>query len=165
MKSVFILDESDSSKDYSNLNFQDDYTHIRAYHGCCTTNVKSYYENGILAIEENSARQQAIDLLSERIAKEVVLNEFNKQWSKLDRIHKHVWFTLTRKELINSCGHYLIYGSEFINSIAAALNCQEYLVGRGLPTIFHCDVPISDIPIDYTKGIMALRSIGWVTPY
>ncbi|WP_420540448.1 hypothetical protein ACN92M_25275 (plasmid) [Paenibacillus polymyxa] len=161
MKRVFIFDESNISQDYSNLNLQKDYTHIRAYHGCRTTNIKSYYEKGILAIDEDFTRQNAVDLLSGEVPIEAVLNEFNKQWSELNRIHKHVWFTLTRKELLESCGHYLIYGSEFINAIAAALNCQCLLRDRGIPTIFHCDVPISDIPIDYTRDIIELVQYGY----
>ncbi|AJE54173.1 hypothetical protein [Paenibacillus polymyxa] len=154
MKRVFIFDESNIAQDYSNQNLQKDYTHIRAYHGCCTTNIKSYYENGILAIEEDFARQNTVDLFSERISIEAVLNEFNKQWGKMNPIDKSVWFTLTRKELLESCGHYLIYGSEFINAIAAELNCQDTLRGKGQPTIFHCDVPISDIPIEYTSDLL-----------
>lgn len=65
---------------------------------------------------------------------------------------KSVWLTLTKDELINCCGHYLIYGSEFICGMTAELFCQERLK-QGAPTIFSCDVPLVKIPPDYLEDL------------
>ncbi|WP_219993690.1 hypothetical protein [Paenibacillus cellulosilyticus] len=63
------------------------------------------------------------------------------------------WLSLTRNQLLDSCGHYLIYGSEFICGIAAELNCQYVLKNKGIPTIFHCDVPLEKIPSNYIADL------------
>jgi hypothetical protein len=58
---------------------------------------------------------------------------------------------LDDKFLINYCGHYLIYGSEYLMAIAVHLG---HAVGRdltgvlrkiGTPTIFVCDIPVSKV--------------------
>lgn len=64
-----------------------------------------------------------------------------------------------KNELINYCGHYLIYGSEFICGMAA----EPALPGKfkkGIPTIFHCDIPIEKIPSDYLEDLNAKVQTG-----
>lgn len=126
------------------------YTHIRGYHGCSPTNLDDYYKNGIVPINKKFALEQAIKLLrSDNICVDKLKEVFNSSWSELGDNHKYVWMALSKEELLNNCGHYLIYGSEFICGIAAELLCQSSLRGKGRPTIFHCDVPIESIANEY----------------
>lgn len=161
MKRVFIGDEFNTDPKYMNINLERDFTHIRAYHGCRPLEINTYYENGIEPITQSYARQLSIDLLcDEKISKDMVNEVFNKNWSEFDQIHRHVWFTSTRKELLEYCGHYLIYGSEFINGVASELHCQEVLKSKGKPTIFHCDVPIGKIHAVFLTSIQNSISEG-----
>lgn len=113
----------------------------------------TYYENGIVPINKNDALKLALYLLhNDRISEDRIAGVFNSHWTSLMDSQRYVWLTLTRAELLDHCGHYLIYGSEFICGMAAELFCQERLK-KGLPTIFHCDVPIEKIPSDYLEDI------------
>lgn len=47
--------------------------------------------------------------------------------------------------LLTDSGHYLIYGSEFINTLAMVLGCRDELKNIGIPTIFICNIPLQDI--------------------
>lgn len=129
------------------LDIERKYTHIRAYHGCSTNDLESYYKFGIVPINEDFAKRQALELLvDDKITADTVLSVFDEHWNKFEQVHRSVWFCLSRKELIQYCGHYLIYGSEFISGIAVELYLLDMLKGKGKPTIFHCDVPIKKIP-------------------
>lgn len=145
-KKVFNFDKN---KINSNFDLRK-YTHIRGYHGCSPTNLEDYYQSGIVPINKKFAQEQAIKLLSsDNISIDKVKKVFNSSWSELGDNHKYVWMALSKEELLNNCGHYLIYGSEFICCMAAELFCQNSLRGKGKPTIFHCDIPIEIIANGY----------------
>jgi len=77
-----------------------------------------------------------------------------------------VYFCLDERALIDDAGHYLIYGSEYLCSIAACLcriitardgwaqDYRDVLKRRGTPTVFVCDVPVVVLP-SFTPGEMA----------
>jgi hypothetical protein len=150
-KRVFVFDEANVDKMnlYCKVDLKKEYSHIRGYHGCCPLCLDSYYVNGIVPINKSRTLKHALYLLrDDAISQDKIVKVFNFHWSNLMESQKYVWLTLAKKELIDSCGHYLIYGSEFICSMAAELGCQESLK-KGIPTIFHCDVPIEKIPSGY----------------
>lgn len=154
-KQVFDFNEIDinNTNSYKHIELQKQYSHIRGYHGCRPLSLDTYYKNGIVPINKNDALKLALYLLNnDRISEDKIAGVFNSHWSSLMDSQKYVWLTLKRDELIDHCGHYLIYGSEFICGIAAELFCQERLK-KGVPTIFHCDVPIEKIPLDYLEDI------------
>lgn len=143
------------------IDLEKNYTHIRAYHGCSTKNVENYYKYGILPINKNFAKKQALELLiDDGTSSETVLRVFNEHWKEFDIVHRSVWFSLLRQELIKYSGHYLIYGSEFITNMAAELCCLDKLKEKGQPTIFHCDVPIQQIPAYFFDSIKEKLKIG-----
>ena len=47
----------------------------------------------------------------------------------------------------------MIYGSEFIYSMAIELHCQSKLKDIGIPTIFYCDIPLKKVPMTYLDEI------------
>lgn len=151
-KRVFVFDETFKNTNQI-INFKDEYSHIRGYHGCRVLNLDDYYENGIVPINKNETLKRALYLLkNDRVSENDIVKVFNSHWRGLAETHKYVWFTLTKSELIDYCGHYLIYGSEFICGVAADLRCQDSLK-KGIPTIFHCDVPIEKIPSTYLEDL------------
>lgn len=154
-KKVFVFDEYfiNDINSCKTINLKSEYTHIRGYHGCRVLNLDNYYQNGIVPINKNEALKRALYLLQDdNISEDKIRKVFNLHWRRLTETHKYVWFTLIKNELIDYCGHYLIYGSEFICSIANELCCQENLK-KGTPTIFHCNIPIGKIPTHYLEGI------------
>ncbi|MBN3525063.1 hypothetical protein [Paenibacillus apiarius] len=154
-KRVFVFDETFNSNNNScpMINLRKEYSHIRGYHGCRALNLDDYYENGIVPINENETLKRALYLLhNDKISEDMIVKVFKSHWIRLMETQKYVWFTLTKNELIDFCGHYLIYGSEFICGMAAELRCQENLK-KGIPTIFHCDIPIEKIPSDYLEDL------------
>lgn len=135
-KRVAIFEDMIKSQN-THINLIENYTHLRGYHGCRPASVESYYQNGIIPIEKEFAKQEVIlRLCNEQVSVNKVLSTFETSWSTLTPLDKSVWLTFSQKELINFCGHYLIYGSEFIYGIAAQLFCQHNLKKVGTPTIF-----------------------------
>ncbi|MFC3801018.1 hypothetical protein [Cohnella sp. GCM10012308] len=152
-KSVAIFENMLKSQN-THINLIENFTHLRGYHGCRPTSVESYYQNGIIPIEKEFAKQDAIiRLCNEQVSVSKVLSTFETAWSTLPPSDKSVWLTFSQEELINFCGHYLIYGSEFLCGIAAQLFCQHNLKKVGTPTIFFCDIPLSNIPVNYLSDI------------
>lgn len=73
------------------------------------------------------------------------------------------YFSLDERFLVQECGHYLIYGSEYICAIAAGLqgtkgadyDYQQHLRRNGRPTVFVCHLPIDRITLSDRKVLVA----------
>ncbi|WP_298031007.1 hypothetical protein [uncultured Dysosmobacter sp.] len=149
MKKVLITEKSKGRKiTLSN------YTHIRAYHACRIEDIEAYKKNGIVPFTEQSAIEDAVKKLSdERLTEDDVRAQAEKVWEKYS-IHSHkVWLSLEQSELLGDACHYLIYGSEFLNAVAADLWCRDKLKIIGKPTIIACDVPLSTVSDTWTNGL------------
>lgn len=144
-KKVFIL--SEHLNDKYEINFTaDEYTHLRAFHACRPLKISDYQNNGITSISYQSALQDVKErVVCSYVSAEEAISEFKKEWSNLKSIHKRVWLQMNKEELLRMSSHYLIYGSEFINTLAMNLGCRNNLKQIGFPTIFYCDIPIEDI--------------------
>lgn len=152
-KRIAIMDEL-IKKPEREIDIYKEYTHLRGYHGCRPISIDSYYKNGIKPIKKEFAKREAILRLCDQwTTEEKVIELFNKSWQDLKYPHKSVWLTFSQNEFFNGAGHYLIYGSEFLCGMAAQLFCQSNLKRMGIPTIFHCDIPLEDIPEIYLSEI------------
>jgi hypothetical protein len=161
-KRVFNFEETfkNNINLFHGIDLKEEYSHIRGYHGCRALDLDEYYEHGIVPINKNETLKRALYLLhNDEISEDKIIKVFNSHWEELGDTHKYVWLTLTKKELIDFCGHYLIYGSEFICGMAAELRCQESL-RKGIPTIFHCDIPIEKIPYYYLDDLSEMIQAG-----
>lgn len=152
-KKVFVLEEHLQDKELD-LN---EYTHIRAYHACRPLSIQKYLKEGIQIINRKQALKESLDRIkSDFIDEEEIKKKFNENWKELNDIHKRVWLQVNKEELLSESGHYLIYGSEFINALATELGCKSSLKKVGIPTIFYCDIPMSDISSSMIKEIEML---------
>lgn len=147
-KKVYILGNKYKPVDLSQ------YTHIRVYHACRPTNIDEYLKNGI----HDFTRQEAYDIAMSRlkqcgIDEQTIKEVFNEHWDNSIHHFDKICACISKDQLLNEAGHYLVYGSEFINGIAAQLFCQDELKQIGVPTIFVCDVEISKIPLDVLELI------------
>lgn len=67
---------------------------------------------------------------------------------------------LDDRDFIENCGHYLIYGSEYQNSLVIQLpgaseNTQDILKGIGKATVFVCRLPFSSVTdLEYLISMM-----------
>lgn len=130
------------------------YTHIRAYHACRPIDIESYMINGIKTIGRKLALEDAVKRIKAAyLIEDDVKKIFNKEWKNVDASDKKVWLAVNREILITDSGHYLIYGSEFINMLAMELECRDLLKNIGIPTIFICDIPLQDIKATWLSDV------------
>lgn len=125
------------------------FSYLRAYHACSPKSVASYYERGLVPLDAQAVAALAKELfLSGDFPEldEAQLNEAITRVGTATRVGR-VYFDLDEELLIEHCGHYLLYGSEYVLAIAAQLErsqkrkYRQLLKGMGKPTIFVCDVP------------------------
>lgn len=146
LKRVAIFEELTTLPNQLGINFLKEYTHIRGYHGCRPIDVNHYYQNGIIPISKDRILSDAIFRLKNDINTVKKIKEtFEVNWRKFDSYHKAVWFSISKEELVNKCGHYLIYGSEFVMELATQLYSQHLLKQHGLPTVFCCDISLENL--------------------
>ena len=141
---MFVLDvRKEGGKDIS----LDDYTHILAYHACRAEDEQLFRTQGLKPYTKDEALVCAIQKLeSDWVSKEEIEAVFDSLWEEIKANQPaRVWLMLETKEFLSSSGHYLIYGSEFMNALAMHLGCRNRLKEIGKPMIIECAVPIADI--------------------
>lgn len=121
-KIVFLWNENIGKADLS------EYTHIRVYHACRPIDIKEYLENGI----HTFSKAEAYIKVKERLRR-IGINEkkiekvFNEHWENDIHHFNKICVNISKAELLNESGHYLVYGSEFICGMAVDLFCQQKL--------------------------------------
>lgn len=134
-------------------------THMRStfgsvsmFHCCRPVNVQSYYDRGFRVLDS----RQANDLFRKVFVGNPRFPEITAAHAEATiegmarsyKRHGYVYFGLDDRFLIQHCGHYLIYGSEYLQALAASVGGQ---IGRptrselrriGIPTVFVVDVPV-----------------------
>jgi hypothetical protein len=125
------------------------YSAVRAFHACRPLDVSAYYEQGLLPLDP---RRAASDFKRHFLCEdfpELDESDINSviEETTLETIEGHVYFNLDERLLIEQCGHYLLYGSEYVVGLANGLrrtgssNYRQSLKNIGTPTMFICDVP------------------------
>lgn len=141
----------------------DGFTHIRAYHACRAESIESYKKEGIRVLGYDEMLERAKSTLSFLGKKEAEIQEaFNKIWNQFEKAcPRHVYLGIWKEELLNTSGHYLVYGSELITSVAGCLGANSYEAERnqdrlkaiGKPTLILCNIPIDQIDEYWFNGI------------
>lgn len=134
-KKVFCWDVNIDKVDLSG------YTHIRAYHGCRTSDIESYMKEGIHSFNRKQAYKIVHDtLLQCGIEEKEILKCFNEKWNDNIDHFNNVCVNISKEDMLHLSGHYLVYGSEFICGMAADLFCQYKLKKIGKPTLLECHI-------------------------
>lgn len=134
--------------------FNEKYSHIRAYHGCSPTDIHSYLDHGLrpLNIDEFNlhAKRHFCGQMFSEVTNDILQMAIVDVGAGLRE--NRIYFGLDDQFLINYCGHYLLYGSEYLACVAASLtrltgrmDYQQSLKGIGKPTILACNIPTSMI--------------------
>src|SRR5258708_9929234 len=128
--------------------FRSTYEGILTFHGCRVIDVESYRKDGLLRSNTSALDARAREIfLSGRFPE---LASEAGAGAILDlgiRDEGRIFVSLDRNNLLERCGHYLIYGSERLCSIAAHLNdngqrdYQQELKRHGKPTLLHVALP------------------------
>lgn len=120
------------------------YEGVLVYHGCRTTDINSYYANGLQQSSSEALDNQARTLFLTNEFPEVTPKELNDVIAKLGRRDDgRIYACLDRRHLLHDAGHYLIYGSERLCAIGAALvsrtsiDYRQVLKRSGQPTLLH----------------------------
>ena len=138
---------------------------VKVFHGCRPDSIESYYSQGLLPLDAEMGKRIAMSIfLSDRFPElsvqdiENAAERANGTWR-----HGHLYVSLDERFLVQECGHYLIYGSEYICAIAAGLqgakgadyDYQQHLRRNGRPTVFVCQLPIDRITLSDRKVLVA----------
>jgi hypothetical protein len=117
---------------------------IHAYHACRTQNADTYHQHGIRLNEPNEQAaevrkivEQEDGLASMRASIEKEIADFDA-W---DRDTGRVYLSADERSLIEDAGHYLIYGSEWIQCVLG-WGAHSVLRARGVPTLIAVNLPL-----------------------
>lgn len=139
--------------DYRLLDFAEDvrrqYDAIRCFHAARPIDVESYYRTGLRLSNFAELVRHAKSVLGSPTFPPISEAEFDQAVDALDYSDNgKLYVALDDRHLVESAGHYLIYGSEYIMAIAAhlpsdrVLEFQRCLRTIGAPTMYEVDVSI-----------------------
>jgi len=133
---------------------RENYDYLMCYHAGRPVDVNSYYINGFVPADFKKSVERFEELLHTIPYRQPydiqhVLDDYKGQTDRF------IYFILDKEDFIGSAPHYLIYGSELLLSLAqnVASFIKEYLKNIGIPTIFHCKIPLDQIDDFELKGL------------
>lgn len=120
---------------------------VRAFHGCRTDDASAYHRDGLLRNDPDQLERQLRRMVDsveglERHRKtlDAKLVAFNDRERDIGR----VFFALDERSLIKGSGHYLLYGSEWMQCILG-WDAHAALRRWGAPTLVTVDIPTGEI--------------------
>jgi hypothetical protein len=126
----------------------DDTRHLAVYHGCRTSSPASYYEQGLRTADAQELTTRAEKIFFSYDFPNVTRSRFTEAMDRQkDRDHGSLFVALDSDGFLATAGHYLIYGSEHIQSLANGCGFPlDELKKFGVPTLFEIHVPTEEIP-------------------
>jgi len=134
--------------------FSKRFTFIKMYHCCRPSDTQSYYDLGIRVLNAAGMNERFKGLfLRNPKFPQITDSHIQSAIEHMAASYKRrgfVYFGLDDRFLLNHCGHYLIYGSEYLQSLAAFIrrgfrcDLKSELRKSGKPTIFEVRMPISN---------------------
>lgn len=124
---------------------------MRAYHATSVLESHTFLQHGLLPLDAPAHQQRAREIFLTGTYPEISSNVLEQAIRTVgpDAREGRVFFEANEALLVGMCGHYLLYGSEYLTAIAASLpegrDYRQALKGRGKPTVFICDVPLAAI--------------------
>lgn len=117
----------------------------RTYHGCRTEDAGIYHRAGIRRNDPAVLADEARRIVREedRLAHlRPVIEQRLHDFDSTDRDTGRLYLVMDHRGLTESAGHYLLYGSEWIQCVLG-FEAHEALRRRGFPTIFAVNLPLS----------------------
>jgi len=136
------------------------FTHLRAFHACRPVDVQQYFTHGVRPADPVQLTEHARSLLVSERCPEVSSEAFAAAVAQMEPYTRgEICFFFDDRPAIQESGHYCLYGSEFITSIAVRLpiptpsDPRQLLKRFGRPTILVCDVPMVALEDGMTSEI------------
>jgi hypothetical protein len=126
------------------------YQFVTGFHACRAVSLDDYKLNGLRVCNPDDLDGVARTIFGNtpEVAK-AIANLLDERYTEHNR--GSVFLSLTMEHLVEACGQYLLYGSEYLLCIAARLRREEELRSRGRATVVECRVPIELIPDAYLR--------------
>lgn len=124
------------------------YRAIRACHGTSAPTLDSFYEHGLRPLVIEDIHEQARQIFLSGNYPELSEDNLKRAMEYVGPVTREgrVYFEANERLLKEMCGHYMLYGSEYLTALAANLggtrDYRRVLKGRFAPTLFVCDVPL-----------------------
>lgn len=143
------------------------YRYVRAFHGCRPIDLQSYFVDGLRGQTAEAIEAQFLALFQD-VPKSALLEVIARFQDRKESERGRFWVVLDENELMESCGHYLIQGSEYLMALAASL-CQlipgeDYrlrLRSSGTPTVFELHIPIGYLSPHEINDLSRLVLAAW----
>lgn len=141
---------------------------LRAFHACRPESVQAYYSRGIRGHDRGDIDRQARALFrSSYSLRRIRMAIDNVEPGR----HGMAYLALDARSVLTDATHYLIYGSEHLNGIAAELDRCDFgparraLLTVGTPTVFECWLPWSlvnnNLTPDYASELATSLAERW----
>jgi hypothetical protein len=118
---------------------------VRTYHGCRTKDADSYHRFGIRCNDPDFLVDETRQIVAEEDGLAFMRDSIEQRLARFDGKDSdtgRVYLGLDDRGLIEFGGHYLLYGSEWIQRVLG-FKAHYTLLQRGTPTIIVVDLPLS----------------------
>ncbi|ACK55085.1 hypothetical protein Tmz1t_2349 (plasmid) [Thauera aminoaromatica] len=125
------------------------FTHLAAHHGCRPASLESYTSFGIRPLDAESALEALIKRVCDDHSPSPTEEELRSASAQVDPRYREgrVFFEASRRHLVEHCGHYLLYGSEYaigiLRNVSSEIDYAQLLKLQGRPTLLTCEVPLN----------------------
>ena len=138
----------------------DSFDCIRMYH---CTNLEDPFiikKEGLKLPEKEILLERALNLFSKFRSKEAIREAYDMNLTKFGEPNS-IWLGIDDRFLIEQCGHYSLYGSEFISGVGTTLEIDKlcYRNPYGNPLLITVDIPINLSTIQYITDMPSLNGI------
>lgn len=134
------------------------YQAVVAFHGCRPVSVESYQIHGLLPASSEQLRKTATESFGTAASVlKAIDNLATTDGGCIQSYEEHnsgrCYLALSYDFLVNSCGHYMLYGSEYLLCVAKAIGKANLLRHRGKAVIIECLVPTNELPSYFFKEL------------
>jgi hypothetical protein len=152
-KDILMIKRSVSKDDFVQW-MRGNYETLRCYHSARPVDVSSYYKVGFVPTDMPTSIANFKRLLDsigfvEPYDIQRVIDQFSGDSDQ------YIYFCLDKEGFLKYCSQYMIYGSELLLCFAQHVSpiIKYELQKVGLPTIFHCNVALSNFKDDELIGL------------
>jgi hypothetical protein len=172
LKSIYSdLSDFDSLGERFVSTFSDNFNCVRMFHCCRPWHIEPYYSQGIRVLRADEANKQFKDICRESgKLSSISENDINAAIDSMSDSYGRfgqVYFGLDDRFLIEHCGHYLIYGSEYLQSLCSFLrgrisyDLSSQLRQVGIPTVFQVDISVSQFESEELSALADEALPAW----
>ena len=124
----------------------ENYDAVIGFHGCRPVTLDGYKRDGLRVCDPEELNAVARDIFGDTTEVSAAIDDLASNDGSSYSYKQHnagsIYFALSLEHLVDSCGQYLLYGSEYVLCIGAFLRREEELRQRGRATIIECSLPI-----------------------